>query len=344
MTVSASFLKLLEKVEPPLREVLLALLEEIERQRAESVTKNEFNEVKETLKELSERVAQLVEAQKRTEERIKELVEAQKRTEESLISFEKSTEENFKRVWMAINELREAQKKTEERINELAEAQKKGEERLTRLEITVKELAEAQKKGEERLTRLEITVKELVEAQKRTEESLISFEKSTEENFKRVWMAINELREAQKRTEEEIRKLTNSLKSLKDEVGGLSHTVGYRLEDEAMKALPSLLQRDMDIKVIGRLKRDFLEVAPHKYIELNIWGEGKKDGRRYVIIGEAKSQLKKRDVDNFIKKAEAIKRYIPKEQITLLVTYQTSPDVRTYAEKKGIKIYFSYEF
>jgi DNA repair exonuclease SbcCD ATPase subunit len=323
MTVSASFLKLLEKVEPPLREVLLALLEEIERQRAESVTKNEFNEVKETLKELSERVAQLVEAQKRTEERIKELVEAQKRTEESLISFEKSTEENFKRVWMAINELREAQKKTEERINELAEAQKKGEERLTRLEITVKEL---------------------VEAQKRTEESLISFEKSTEENFKRVWMAINELREAQKRTEEEIRKLTNSLKSLKDEVGGLSHTVGYRLEDEAMKALPSLLQRDMDIKVIGRLKRDFLEVAPHKYIELNIWGEGKKDGRRYVIIGEAKSQLKKRDVDNFIKKAEAIKRYIPKEQITLLVTYQTSPDVRTYAEKKGIKIYFSYEF
>jgi len=130
---------------------------------------------------------------------------------------------------------------------------------------------------------------------------------------------------------------------LKEEVGGLSHTVGYRLEDEAIKSLPSLLKRDMDIEVIGRLRRDFLEVAPHKYIELNIWGEGERNGKKYVIIGEAKSQLKKRDVDDFMDKVEEIKRYVSEEQICLLVTYITSPDVRRYAEEKGIKIYFSYE-
>ena len=217
----------------------------------------------------------------------------------------------FNELKEIVRELAEAQKQTTQSIKELTEAQKKSEDRISKIEITMRELIEAQKKSEERLTKLEITVQELIEAQKNTED--------------------------------EIRRLTKSLISLKEEVGGLSHTVGYRLEDEAIKSLPSLLKRDMDIEVIGRLRRDFLEVAPHKYIELNIWGEGERNGKKYVIIGEAKSQLKKRDVDDFMDKVEEIKRYVSEEQICLLVTYITSPDVRRYAEEKGIKIYFSYE-
>ncbi|CUU08663.1 hypothetical protein JGI1_02144, partial [Candidatus Thermokryptus mobilis] len=153
-----------------------------------------------------------------------------------------------------------------------------------------------------------------------------------------------QLAEAQRRTEKEIEKLTKGLESLKKEVGGLAHTVGYRLEDEAIKALPELLKRDIGIEIIGRLKRDYIEIAPGKYIEVNIWGTGRINGEEYVVIGEARSQLKKSDIDDFIKKVNAIKKYIPKEQVKILVTYQTSPLVRRYAEEKGIKIYFSYEF
>jgi hypothetical protein len=150
---------------------------------------------------------------------------------------------------------------------------------------------------------------------------------------------VNQLTEAQRR----IEKLTKGLESLRKEVGGLAHTVEYQLEDEAIKALPELLKRDAGVEVVGRLKRDYIEIALGKYIEVNIWGTGRINGEEYVIVGEARSQLKKGDVDEFIKKVNAIKRYIPKEQIKILVTYQTSPIVRKYAEEKGIKIYFSYE-
>ncbi|MBX6423044.1 hypothetical protein [Thermosulfurimonas sp. F29] len=126
----------ISELSPPLREVLFAILEEMERQYArmeEQVTRSEFNELKEIVRDLGETV--------------KELAEAQKRTEERLEHFERQTEENFKRVWQAINELAEAQKRTEERLNELAEAQKRTEERLN-------ELAEAQKRTEEEIAKL----------------------------------------------------------------------------------------------------------------------------------------------------------------------------------------------
>ncbi len=301
MDISTGLIRKLEKVEPYLREVLISILEEIERQREERVTRKEFQELRDIVKELAE-------AQRRTEERVNELAQAQRKTEERL------------------NELAEAQRKTEERVNELAEAQRKTEERLTRLEETVEKLAQAQRKTEERLTRLEETVEKLAEAQRRTEER------------------VNELAQAQRRTEEEIARLTGEIITLKKEVGGLAHTVGYRLEDEAMKALPEILKKEMNLRIIGRLRRDFIETRKGKFVEVNIWGEGRVDGKEYIIIGEAKSQLKKSDIDSFIKKAEEIKKFVPGEQIRILVTYIASPPVRKYAEEKGIKLYFSYEF
>jgi len=118
MPYSTAIIRLLDKVEPPIKEVLLAILEEIERQRKqweESVTKTEFNELKKIVAALAEKVDELAEAQKRTEQRINELAEAQKRTEQR------------------VNELAEAQKRTEQRVNELAEAQKKTEDEICRL-------------------------------------------------------------------------------------------------------------------------------------------------------------------------------------------------------------------
>ncbi len=85
MGVSVNFIKKLEQLEPWLREVLLAMLEEIERQREENVTKKEFNELKEIVRELAE-------AQKRTEQRLEELAEAQKRTEQRVDRLAQSVE------------------------------------------------------------------------------------------------------------------------------------------------------------------------------------------------------------------------------------------------------------
>jgi len=91
MPISISLYKMLDSVDPALRDVLLAILEEIERQQKERVTKDEFIELKQI-------VAELAEAQKRTEARIEELAEAQKRTEEEVRKLAKGLRETRQMV------------------------------------------------------------------------------------------------------------------------------------------------------------------------------------------------------------------------------------------------------
>ncbi|RME68164.1 MAG: hypothetical protein D6778_02230 [Nitrospirae bacterium] len=85
-------IKLLEEVEPSLRKVLVAILEEIERQRETTVTRKEFLEfarqTEENFKKVWQVINELAEAQKRTEREVsdlktvvRELAEAQKKTE-----------------------------------------------------------------------------------------------------------------------------------------------------------------------------------------------------------------------------------------------------------------------
>lgn len=130
-------------------------------------------------------------------------------------------------------------------------------------------LEEIEKNQRERVTKdavvaeLASNVATLAQAQTRTEERLSRVEK-----------AIEELAQAQKKTEERLEKLIEEHKKTREHLGGLTHTVGYRLEDEAIWALPALLKRDFGIEVIGQLKRDFIEISSSKYVEVNIWGEG----------------------------------------------------------------------
>lgn len=152
----------------------------------------------------------------------------------------------------------------------------------------LKELAQAQKRTEER-------VEELAQAQKKTEER------------------VEELAQAQKKTEEEIRLLTKEvrkikidLENVKDHLGALANTVGYTLENEAYKYLPALLKKHYQIEVTEELKRDYVKIAPNKYIEINIIGKAKKEGKEILIVGESK--------------------------------------VRSFCQERGIAIFLSYQF
>ncbi|MEJ5300486.1 MAG: hypothetical protein WHS38_05795 [Thermodesulforhabdaceae bacterium] len=216
--ISGAFIRKLERVPPDLRDVLISLIEEIERQREESVTRREFNELKEIVRDLAE-----------------------------------------------------AQKKTEQRLNELAEAQKK--------------------------------------------------------------------------TEEELKKLIGEHRKTREEVGKLSHSIGYILEDRAFVHLPRLLKRDEGIEVDAEgLKRDFVEITPGRYEEVNILGKGYKGDKPVWIIAECKTQFKKRDVEDFLKKLARIERFFPGDRILIAVTYQTPPQIQQLLREKGIRLYFSYQF
>ncbi len=316
MSVSVSLIRELEEIDPKIKEVLYLILEEIERQREQweqSVTKREFDELKEVVKNLTKSVAELTEAHKASEKRLTRL-------------------EN------SINELAEAQKRSEQRIDnlekaiiELTEAQKKTEQRLNRLEITVNELAEAQKKTEQRIN-------ELAEAQKKTEQrinELAEAQKKTEQR-------LNELAEAQKKTEQEIEKLTKRMGEFEDRLEGISHSVGYSLENKSYVALPKILSEKYGLHIEGALVRKYF-LLDKKYIQLNIYGHGKKNGEDYVIIGECKVRPSRKEITRFEKYAKKIAEKEGKKPFLLFVAHDFHPKIEEILKEKSIPYIWSYE-
>ncbi len=185
----------------------------------------------------------------------------------------------------------------------------------------------------EDIAELRSSIKELTEAQKRSEGRLDKVEKS-----------ILELVEAQKRTDKEISSLTHEMKNMKKELGGLSHSVGFNLEDEAYKKLPSLLKKDLKVTVVGKLKREFIIDDKGSEIELNIIGNAKRNNKTFTILGEAKANLSVKHIDRFLRQVKNLQSVIKGELILVMVTYMTHPKIVKYAKEHNVSIYFSYDF
>jgi len=287
-------------------EMMSYMYEEIQN----TVTKTEFNELKDIVKDLSIKVGELTtgqkalaEAQKRTEDKVTELAEAQKRTEDKVTELAKAQ----KRTEDKVTELAEAQKRTEDKVAELAEAQKRTEDKVT-------ELAEAQKRTEDKVT-------ELAEAQKRTEDK------------------VTELAET-------LTKLVKEHDDTKRQMGGIAQSIGYNLEDKAYKALPALLKRDFNITIEGRLIRDYVKDNKEREFEVNIFGKGKRGGKDIIIIGESKTVLSENDIKSFIRKRiETLKDVFKEEIFPVLVTRSVSNSkVKEFAKSVNLHIYYSYDF
>lgn len=274
----------------PLIKAFTALREEL----ADSVRREDFNELKAVVQEL-------VEAQKRTEERVEELTEAQKRTEQRVDA-------------LAV------------RMEELAEAQKRTEQRVDTLAVRMEELAVAQAKTEERMSRLELRMEELVEAQKRTEDQ------------------IKQLAAAQERTEITVGMLNASLEDTRKMVAGLSDSVGYGLEDRAIRNLAPLLEERYGFRVQGKLCRKFLPYMGGSE-EVNIFGIAEREGTVVTLLGEAKAHLSVKHIDRFLRQIERLKSLgaVTGEVFPFMVSYSIRPEVESYAREKSVFLFRSYE-
>ncbi|UCH94984.1 MAG: chordopoxvirus fusion protein [Candidatus Aminicenantes bacterium] len=209
-----------------------------------------------------------------------------------------------------------------------------GREEFDELKGIVRDLAKAQERTEKR-------VEELAEAQKRTEKRVEELAEAQKRTEKRV----EELAEAQRRTEQEIKTLTKELKITRKEVGKIAGTVGYTLENEAYKKLPVLVEKDFGIKMKEPLLRKWVLDNEGKYIEVNIFGSGEKQGKPVTIIGESKAQLSKNDIDRFFRKKIDRLQGLYQDIFMVLVTHMTSEhDVETYAKQKKVTLYYSYHF
>ena len=275
------------------------------------VTREEFDK-------LSSIVRELAEAQRRTEERLNELIEAQRRTEERLNILAKR-----------VDELAEAQRRTEERLNELAEAQRKTEGRL-------KELAEAQRRTEDRLNTL-------AEAQRITEERLNELARAqlrTEERLNILAKRVDELVDAQRNNEVMLSRLIQAIDLLRQEVGRLSEAYGFGLEDIARVVLPGWIYRHLQLEV--ELERRIININGRK-IELDLYGETVKNGRRIVVIGEVKSRIYKTDVNRFYtRKYRPLVKNLDGTIIGILFGYIIYPEASERAKELGLYTVASY--
>ncbi len=179
-------------------------------------------------------------------------------------------------------------------------------------------------------------VKDLAEAQKRTE------------------VKMGELSEAQKRTEVKVGELADEMKVLaigldntRGDVGGLSRSVSYALENEVYRMIPKLLKDRCGIDLDERLIR-----ADIGGKEINIFGRGKKNGGELLIVGEVKLRLderrkKKRDdvFKELDEKVEAVlSEYEGEKVLRVLVTHYATKGFLKKAKEKDVVVIQSFEW
>jgi len=214
---------------------------------------------------------------------------------------------DFNELKSIVAELAEAQQHTEMRLAELAEAQQRTEMRLA-------ELAEAQQRTEMRLA-------ELAEGQR-------------------------QLIEAQRRTEERMDQLAEVVQGLAIQVGSLSRTMSYALENEAYRALPGLLKRKLGLELDQRFVRTEINGE-----EINLFGRARRNGQTVLIVGESKLRLDMRSLerqdvfDQLRRKVEAVRQAYPDQEIMpVLITHYARAAFVQEAEARGVQVFQSFDW
>lgn len=236
----------------------------------------------------------------------------------------------------SLRALTQAQIRTQAHIDELVKAQRRTEKRIDHLEDATKELVKAQTRTERALHQLSSRTGVLEEAQIRTQRAL-----------QQLAGRVGVLEEAQIHTEKALRQLTIQLGALAKEVGALSATVGFGLEDIAHVVLPGYLERHYGIHVDG-FQRKFFNITSRgrvKEVEVNLYGEGQRNHLKIVILGEVKGRIHESDVRAFARLVTQLEnqKQVLGEIFKLMFGYYVHPSGSKTADEYGIKTIASYQ-
>ena len=187
---------------------------------------------------------------------------------------------------------------------------------------------------------LKEVVRELAEAQKRTElkvEELAEAQKRTEETVRILVLDVSELKSDMKEVKKDI-------KDVKKQMGGLSMDVGYGIEDKYLFLMEDFAFHQYEIKISGA-ERKFIHYPDGKTDEVNLYMEGEQKGKRVYLIGEAKAQPGKKDIDQFAARLERLRGYFKAEVKGFMIGYLFHPEVEEHAKANypGIDLFKTYE-
>ena len=263
----------------------------------------------------------------------------------SLVQIEQSvrqaTEGRLSRVEQALETLVRV---TQEHSHEIAELRQASRENT----LAIAELSKAVQENTSAIAELRQTVSGLVEVTQRHSQEIAELRQMVQENTSAIAelrQAVRELVETTNKHAQVLRRLELDQQDIRKQLGGLAMAFGYRLEDDAYLALPRLLKQDYGIEVQGRLKRDYLVDRQGNHLEVNILGEGVREGETITIVGESKAQLSANEIDRFLRRKVRRLQGVYPNLFPIIVTYMTtSPDVLEHARQRGVAVYFSYDF
>jgi tetratricopeptide (TPR) repeat protein len=231
-------------------------------------------------------------------------------------------EARIDRLEEALIRVAEAQARADERLTRLEQAMLRAEERLTRLE-------QAMVRAEERLTRLEQAMLRAEERLTRLEQAMVR----AEERLTRLEEAVAALAAAQTRTEERLGRLEEAVLALTQAVGRLSDTIGFTLEDLAREVTPPYLAQHYGIRV-ETLDRRFFRLDGAE-TEVDLYGEGSRDGERVAVVGEVRSRIHGRDVEGTVRLAARLGPQLPGTPLAVLFGFVIHPSAREAAARLG---------
>ncbi|MCL4512668.1 MAG: hypothetical protein M1421_01455 [Candidatus Eremiobacteraeota bacterium] len=180
---------------------------------------------------------------------------------------------------------------------------------------------------------LKEVVTELAEAQKRTEETV-----------RILVLDVSELKSDMKDVKSDMKDIKKEMKDVKKQMGGLSMDVGYGIEDKYLFLMEDFALHQYGIK-ISRAERKFIPYPDGKTDEVNLYMEGEKKGKRVYLIGEAKAQPGKKDIDQFAARLERLRGYFKAEVKGFMIGYLFHPEVEEHAKANypGIDLFKTYD-
>jgi myosin heavy subunit len=294
--------------------------------------------------EVVRRLDELIEASLRHDAQIAENTRAIER----LIRVTEQQSEQIAENTRAIAELRAVTEKHSEQIAEntraIAELRAVTEKHSEQIAENTRAIAELRAVTEKHSEQIAENTRAIAENTRAIAELRAVTEKHSEQIAENT-RAIAELRASVERLARTAERHERRLENLERQMGGLSATVGYTLENTAYKALPVLLARDYGIQVQGKLTRDYVVAPDGSAYEVNILGTGVQNGRTVTIVGESKVQLSVQEVDRFLRRKLKPLQSLVENPFPVLVAHMvSSPKVLPHARAKGVAVYLSYEF
>ena len=203
------------------------------------------------------------------------------------------------------------------------------EPRVDRLEVALSHLAEAQARTEESMRQLAAAQTRMAAAQARTEarlEELATAQARTEVRMEELTAAQTRMTAAQARTD-------LAVQALAQQVGRLADTIGFTLEDLAREVTPAYLAQHYNIHV-PQLDRHFIRLDGQE-LKLDLYGNGQRDGERVTVVGEVRSRIYGRDVEDAVRRTARLAPQLSGTPMTVLFGFVIHPSARETAQRLG---------